>query len=377
MSHNVLLQILGGTKSPAHLRRLVNLWPPFLGAGIRIKHIAPDMKAVDVEMKLRFWNANYVGTHFGGSLFAMTDAFYMLMLMANLGRDYIVWDKAASIRYRKPGKGTVRAEFRLTDAQLDDIRDKLKTLPKYEPTFQVEVKDESGEVVAAVEKLLHVRKKQDVAPSEPAKPAQEAKIRVYIPEHFRVHDHADAITFMRANPFAILISTTDEGPFATHLPVFVRETGEHLIIRGHVAKANTHWHHLEQHPPCLTIFHGPHAYVSASNYTTRENVPTWNYGAVHVYGNARIFASPEDLQGVLHELIGTFEPAYADQWGSLSRPLPRAHAKPHRRLRNHGHENRSQIQAEPESHPRRAEQRDQFSGESRGHGGLRRVAPDA
>jgi len=134
--------------------------------GIRVKKIAPDMKAVDVEMKLRWWNANYVGTHFGGSLFAMTDPFYMLMLMANLGRDYIVWDKASSIRYRKPGKGTVRAEFRLTAAQLDDIRDKLKTLPKYEPTFQVEVKDEAGEVVAAIEKLLYVRKK-DRPPNEP------------------------------------------------------------------------------------------------------------------------------------------------------------------------------------------------------------------
>lgn len=167
MSRNVLLQILGGSKSPAHLRSLVNFWPPFLGAGIRIKHIAPDMKAVDVEMKLRFWNANYVGTHFGGSLFAMTDPFYMLMLMANLGRDYIVWDKAASIRYRKPGKGTVRAEFRLTDAQLEDIREKLKTLPKYEPVFSVEVKDQQGTVIAEVEKALHVRKKQDAAPSEP------------------------------------------------------------------------------------------------------------------------------------------------------------------------------------------------------------------
>jgi Domain of unknown function (DUF4442) len=101
------------------------------------------MKAIDVEMKLRFWNANYVGTHFGGSLFAMTDPFYMLMLMANLGCDYIVWDKAASIRYQKPRQGTVRAEFRLTDAQLDDIRDKLKTLPKYEPVFQNAVKDEA------------------------------------------------------------------------------------------------------------------------------------------------------------------------------------------------------------------------------------------
>jgi hypothetical protein len=90
----------------------------------------------------------------------------MLMLMANLGRDYIVWDKAASIRYRKPGKGTVRAEFRLTEAQLSDIREKLDRLPKYEPMFSVEVKDGQGTVIAEVEKLLHVRKKQDVPPRE-------------------------------------------------------------------------------------------------------------------------------------------------------------------------------------------------------------------
>ena len=160
MSRNVLLQLLGG-KGPDHLRRWVNLWPPFLGAGIRVKHIAADMKSVDVEMKLRWWNANYVGTHFGGSLFAMTDPFYMLMLMANLGRDYIVWDKAASIRFRKPGRGTVHAEFRVTDAQLDDIREKLKTLPKYEPVFPVEVKDDQGVVIAEVERLIYIRRKRD------------------------------------------------------------------------------------------------------------------------------------------------------------------------------------------------------------------------
>jgi len=159
-SGSVLLQLLGGTKSSRALRRWINFWPPFLGAGIRVKHIALDMKSVDVEMKMRFWNANYVGTHFGGSLFAMTDAFYMLMLMANLGRDYIVWDKAASIRYRKPGTGTVRAEFRLSDAQLEEIREKLKTLSKYEPVFSVEVRDEAGVVIAEVEKVLHVRKKE-------------------------------------------------------------------------------------------------------------------------------------------------------------------------------------------------------------------------
>jgi hypothetical protein len=159
-SGSVLLQLLGGTKSSHALRRWINFWPPFLGAGIRVKHVAPDMRAVDVEMQLRWWNANYVGTHFGGSLFAMTDAFYMLMLMANLGRDYIVWDKAAKIRYRKPGRGPVRAEFRLSDSQIDDIREKLKTLPKYEPVFTVEVKDVDGVVIAEVEKTIHVRMKQ-------------------------------------------------------------------------------------------------------------------------------------------------------------------------------------------------------------------------
>jgi uncharacterized protein DUF4442 len=157
-SRSVLLQLLGGSDNSGALRRWINFWPPFLGAGIRVKHVAPGMKAIDVEMKLHFWNANYVGTHFGGSLFAMTDAFYMLMLMANLGRDYIVWDKAATIRYKKPGRGTVRAEFRLSDSEIDDIREKLKTLPKYEPRFTVEVRDECGTVIAEVEKLLHVRR---------------------------------------------------------------------------------------------------------------------------------------------------------------------------------------------------------------------------
>jgi len=143
-----------------YMRWFLNLYPPFLGAGIRVRRLQPDWKAIDVEMKLWFWNSNYVGTHFGGSLYSMTDPFYMLMLIENLGRDYIVWDKSATIRFRKPGKGKMRAEFRLTDAQLDEIRDKLKTEEKIEPTFMVQVRDESGDLVAEVEKVLHVRKKQ-------------------------------------------------------------------------------------------------------------------------------------------------------------------------------------------------------------------------
>jgi len=141
---------------------------------------------------------------------------------------------------------------------------------------------------------------------------------LYIPEHFRVREHADALAFMRANPFAILVSTTTDGPFATHVPVFVDQAGDQMVVRGHVAKANPHWRHLDGSSNCLTIFHGPHAYISTANYETRENVPTWNYGAVHVYGDARVFSAPDELLKILHELMGTFEPAYAEQWASLS-----------------------------------------------------------
>jgi len=141
---------------------------------------------------------------------------------------------------------------------------------------------------------------------------------VYIPEHFRLHRDADAVAFMRGNPFAILISTTDAGPYATHLPLFIRAEEEKVFLRGHVAKANPHWRYLEEQPQCLTIFHGPHSYISPSNYGARESVPTWNYAAVHVYGNARIFSSPQDLEQMLNELMGTFEPAYREQWEDLS-----------------------------------------------------------
>jgi transcriptional regulator len=141
---------------------------------------------------------------------------------------------------------------------------------------------------------------------------------VYIPEHFRLHQEAEAVAFMRANPFAILISTTDAGPYATHLPLFIRAEEEKVFLRGHVAKANPHWRYLGEQPQCLTIFHGPHSYISPSNYGARESVPTWNYAAVHVYGNARIFSSPQDLEQMLNELMGTFEPAYREQWEGLS-----------------------------------------------------------
>jgi hypothetical protein len=142
-----------------HPRWVLNLWPPFLGAGIRVKYLQPDWKAVDVEMNLRWWNRNFVKTHYGGSLYSMADPFYMLMLIANLGPDYIVWDKSAGIRFRKPGIGKMSAAFRLAEEQIEMIREALKTAGKVEPTFTVEIKDESGDVVAQVQKLLSVRRK--------------------------------------------------------------------------------------------------------------------------------------------------------------------------------------------------------------------------
>jgi len=145
-----------------HMRWIMNLWLPFLGAGIRVTRLQDDWKAIDVEMKLRFWNSNFVGTHYGGSLYSMTDPFYMLMLIENLGRSYIVWDKSATIRFRKPGKGRVTASFRLSDEEIADIRQQLEIEDKVQPTFTVEVRDEANTVVAEVEKVLHVRKKQIV-----------------------------------------------------------------------------------------------------------------------------------------------------------------------------------------------------------------------
>ncbi len=124
-----------------------------------MRRISSDWKEIDVEMKLRWWNRNYVGTHYGGSLYSMADPFFMVMLIENLGKDYIVWDKAASIRFRKPGRGTVSASFRLSDEQIGEIRQALNSQEKIERTFTAEIKDQSGIVVAEVEKLLHVRRK--------------------------------------------------------------------------------------------------------------------------------------------------------------------------------------------------------------------------
>ncbi|WP_439886688.1 DUF4442 domain-containing protein [Pseudomonas sp. MBLB4123] len=141
------------------LRWALNLYPPYLGAGIRVRHIGADWRLVRVKLGLSWYNRNYVGTQFGGSLYAMTDPFFMLMLLENLGADYIVWDKAASIDFVAPGRGPVYAEFRLDDALLAEVRARTAGGDKYLPELQVEVRDGAGELVARVHKTLYVRLK--------------------------------------------------------------------------------------------------------------------------------------------------------------------------------------------------------------------------
>ncbi|HSK76761.1 MAG TPA: DUF4442 domain-containing protein [Thermoanaerobaculia bacterium] len=141
------------------LLRLFNVYPPYLGAGVRVK-ASPDLHTFEVRMKLRVWNRNYVGTHFGGSLYTMCDPFFMLILMNALGRDYIVWDKEATIRFRRPGRGTVRATFHIPPERVAEIRAEADEKRKVEPVFKADILDEQGEVVAEVEKLLYVRRKE-------------------------------------------------------------------------------------------------------------------------------------------------------------------------------------------------------------------------
>jgi acyl-coenzyme A thioesterase PaaI-like protein len=145
--------------------RLLSLYPPFLGAGIRVR-IAPDRRTFEVRMKLSRWNRNYVGTHFGGSLYAMCDPFYMLILIEALGPDYVVWDKAATIRFRRPGRGPVAARFHIPEERIAEIRAAADAAGRTEPTFRAEVRhgrDGEGDLVAEVEKLLSVSRRDRVA----------------------------------------------------------------------------------------------------------------------------------------------------------------------------------------------------------------------
>lgn len=144
---------------PAVLRHGMNLWPPFLFNGIHVTEITPDWRRIRVELRMRPWNRNYVRTHFGGNLFAMTDPFRMIPVLQCLGPDYYVWDQAGTIEFLKPGRGTVHATFELDDAVLDELRAAAASGEKVLRWFETDVIDEAGDVVARTRKQLYVRRK--------------------------------------------------------------------------------------------------------------------------------------------------------------------------------------------------------------------------
>ncbi|MBM9546492.1 DUF4442 domain-containing protein [Leptospira sp. 201903074] len=138
---------------------LFNFYPPYVGAGIRIKEIAKDFSYFRSEMNLRFYNRNYVGVHFGGSLYSMCDPFFMLILLERLGSDYIVWDKAGNMIFIKPGMGKVIAEFRISDSEIERIKEEIEAKKKGDYLFTTDVKNEAGEVIAKLEKTVYIRKR--------------------------------------------------------------------------------------------------------------------------------------------------------------------------------------------------------------------------
>ena len=153
---------------PNLFRRALNLWPPFRGAGIRVTRVSPDYREIDVKLRLGLLNRNYFGTHFGGSLYAMTDPFHALMMVRNLGTGYVVWDKAGAIDYVKPGRADVFARFRLDPAAIEQARERTAGGDKHEPVFAVDVVDASGATIAVVHQTLYIRR---AAGREPARAA--------------------------------------------------------------------------------------------------------------------------------------------------------------------------------------------------------------
>jgi len=144
----------------AGMRRLFNLWPVFRGMGVRVVELDPAFRHATVELRMRLLNRNYVGTHFGGSLFAMADPWFMILMMHRLGDQYVVWDKAGSVRFLKPARGTVTARFEMPEERVAEARERTAQGQKHEPIFRAAIVDAQGVTVAEVEKTLHIRRKR-------------------------------------------------------------------------------------------------------------------------------------------------------------------------------------------------------------------------
>ncbi|NDP40063.1 MAG: FMN-binding negative transcriptional regulator [Rhodoferax sp.] len=142
---------------------------------------------------------------------------------------------------------------------------------------------------------------------------------MYLPPQFDAKERSQALDIMRAHPLASLISVDDAGlPFVSHLPLHLEERGDTLVLLGHCAKANPHWHYLHTRPQAVVAFMGPQAYMSPKVYPDLVRVPTWNYLAVHCTVQATLLDGPQAKDQVLKQLIDDHDPAYASQWRALA-----------------------------------------------------------
>ncbi|RLD52109.1 MAG: tetrameric acyl-CoA thioesterase [Bacteroidetes bacterium] len=139
--------------------RRVSLYPPYLGAGIKLKNVNKDFTRFEVQMKMHWYNRNIFGTHFGGSLYAMSDPFFVFIIMNFLGKEYIVWDKSANIKFVKPGKGTVNVVFEISKDKLEELKNDVDEKGKNTYFFKTEITNSDNEVVARIEKEIYVKKK--------------------------------------------------------------------------------------------------------------------------------------------------------------------------------------------------------------------------
>ena len=139
---------------------------------------------------------------------------------------------------------------------------------------------------------------------------------MYIPSFNSFTDGQEIVAFMQRYSFATIVTQVDSLPVATHLPFLIKEEDDKIILQAHFAKANPQWKEIEG-STSLVIFTEPHAYISPNNYEKLENVPTWNYIAVHAYGKARILDGVEQKTELLKHTIKAFESAYLQQWEEL------------------------------------------------------------
>ncbi|MBX3287953.1 MAG: DUF4442 domain-containing protein [Acidobacteria bacterium] len=147
--------------SSKSFRWMFNLFPAYRGTGGRVTYIADDWHEVRIKLPLNWRTRNYVGTIYGGSIYASIDPIYMLMLMKILGPDYIVWDKAAKVRFRKPGRETLYAEFLLSDDEIAEIKRLAENERSIDRIYDLELRDKNGVVHAQIEKTLYIARKRD------------------------------------------------------------------------------------------------------------------------------------------------------------------------------------------------------------------------